>query len=222
MIEECKKARIFSSLSLFSNHPNLNLSKKHNQQLYCYVQELKKENLDGWFTSIENKNGIEVSVINDSSLFRVNYSVSLHNLASDFTSLRFRVNYSVSLHNLASDFTSLRFRVNYFVSLHNLASDFTSLRFRVEKTEKLRRNWTNGNSNEEGKRMKKWGRKYMICTVENPAIFHLHERFEKMIEEYQKYEIKSGYLKEYCFQVLLNNAIIQYHKGDIEKIEWKC
>jgi hypothetical protein len=102
MIEECKKAKIFSSLPLFSNHPNLNLSKKHKHQLLCYIRELKKENLDGWFTSIENKSSVEVSLINNPNLFK------------------------------------------------------------IVKTEKMIRNWRNGNEKKSKKRMKIWG----VSTVE--------------------------------------------------------
>jgi hypothetical protein len=43
-----------------------------------------------------------------------------------------------------------------------------------------------------------------------------------MIEEYKNYEIDSGYLKEYIFQVLLDNAIINYHTGTIQRIIWLC
>ena len=162
MIDEFKKAKIFSCLNLFTNHPNLNLAKKHNNQLFCYVKELKKENLDGWMTSIENKTNIEVSLINDLDLFE------------------------------------------------------------HIKTEKLTRNWRNGNFNEDEKKMKLWGKKYPICTIKNHIILFLNDRYKEMIEEYKKYEMNSGYYKEYVFQILLNNAIIYYHKGDLEKIIWKC
>ena len=162
MIDEFKKAKIFSSLNLFTNHPNLNLAKKHNNQLYCYVKELIKENLDGWMTSIENKTTIEVSLINDSNIFK------------------------------------------------------------PIKTEKLKRNWRNGNLYEDEKKLKLWGKKYSICTIEKPVILFLNDRYKKMIEEYKKYEIKSGYFNEYVFQVLLNNCNIYYHNEELEKITWKC
>ena len=71
MIENFRKTFIFSSLNLFSNHSNLNLAKKNDNNLKSYVKELKKENFDGWFTSIENKGSIEVSMINDNSLFEI-------------------------------------------------------------------------------------------------------------------------------------------------------
>jgi len=162
MIDKCNKSKIFSSLNLFTNHPNLNLAKKHNNQLFCYVKELMKENLDGWMTSIENKTTIEVSLINDSNIFE------------------------------------------------------------QIKTEKLKRNWRNGNFNEDEKKMKIWGKKYPICTIEKSVILFLNDRYKKMIEDYKKYEINSGYYKEYIFQVLLDNCNIYYHNGDLEKITWNC
>ena len=72
------------------------------------------------------------------------------------------------------------------------------------------------------KKMKLWGKKYPICTIKNHIILFLNDRYKEMIEEYKKYEMNSGYYKEYVFQILLNNAIIYYHKGDLEKIIWKC
>jgi hypothetical protein len=69
MVEGCKKMKIYSSLLSFTNHLSLNLAKKNNNQLLSYAQELKKENFDGWFTSIENRGGVEVSLINDQNIF---------------------------------------------------------------------------------------------------------------------------------------------------------
>jgi len=158
MIETCNKARIFSSLNSFTNHPNLNLAKKNPDQLSCYVNELKKENFDGWFTSIENKVTVEVALINNPNLYEV---------------------------------------IN---------------------TKKLRRNWRNGG---EGK-LKKWGKKYDICTIQMPVILNINKRYKDIIEEYKKYELNSGFFKEFIFQVILENAIIHFHKGTIKKIKWNC
>lgn len=71
MIEDFKKARIYSSLSTLTNHPNMNLSKKHKDQLIIFSNELKKERLNGWFSSIENKGTVEVALINDQNQFEV-------------------------------------------------------------------------------------------------------------------------------------------------------
>jgi hypothetical protein len=71
MIEDFKKARIYSALSTLTNNPNANLSKKHKDQLIIFSKELKKEGFNGWFSSIENKGAVEVALINDESLFEV-------------------------------------------------------------------------------------------------------------------------------------------------------
>jgi hypothetical protein len=158
MINNIIKARIFSSLNLFTTHPSLNLAKKYNNNLLCYVTKLKEDKLDGWFSSIENKMSVEVALINDNNIFE------------------------------------------------------------IIKTEKLERNWNNGNYN----RLKNWGIKYNICSIQNPVILRLNIRYKKMLKKYKKYEIESKYLKEYIFQVILDNAKIYYHDGELEKIHWKC
>lgn len=71
MVEEFKKVRIYSALSVFINHPNSNLAKRHTKELIFFSEQLKKENFDGWFSSIENKGTVEVSLINDNSLFEI-------------------------------------------------------------------------------------------------------------------------------------------------------
>lgn len=71
MIEKFKKKYIFSSLSSYINNKNENLTKKYNSNLYCFVNKLKNENFDGWFTSIENKATVEVSLINNLDLFEM-------------------------------------------------------------------------------------------------------------------------------------------------------
>lgn len=158
MIESCNKARIFSSLNLFTDHPSLNLAKKYPDQLYCYVNELKKENFDGWFSSIENKVTVEVALINDPTLFE------------------------------------------------------------IIKTEKLQRVWRNGGED----RLKDWGKKFNICTIENPVILNIHERYIEILDGYKRYELNSNFVKEFVFQIILENAIIHFHEGTVKKIKWNC
>jgi hypothetical protein len=71
MIDRFRKTYIFSSLNAFTNHPNLNLAKKNDNNLKSFVKELKKKKFNGWFTSIENKSTVEVALINNNSLFEI-------------------------------------------------------------------------------------------------------------------------------------------------------
>ena len=71
MIEYIGNIKIYSSLSNIINHPNKNLAKKHNNILQIIVDILKKENFNGWFSSIENKGFVEVALINDKNIFNI-------------------------------------------------------------------------------------------------------------------------------------------------------
>ena len=71
MIDSFRKTFIFSSLHKFINSQNENLAKKNDKNLLCFSKELKKENFDGWFTSIENKATIEVALLNDLDIFEL-------------------------------------------------------------------------------------------------------------------------------------------------------
>ena len=161
MIERFRKTYIFSSLNAFTNHPNLNLAKKNDNNLKSFVKELKKEKFNGWFTSIENKGNVEVALINDNSLFE------------------------------------------------------------IIKTEEFTRNWRNGNNLNNVITTKNWGTKYPICSIKYPIVFKINSRFQKFIEDYINYGLKSKFPYEHVLQVILQNAQIYYHLTKFDgKIEW--
>lgn len=164
MIEGCKNCKILSSLLLFTNHLSFNLAKRNNNQLLSYVDELKKEDFSGWFSSIDDRAAVEVALINDLSIFE------------------------------------------------------------AIKTDELKPYWKRGHYSyiTESIILKDWRlHKYIFSNIENPVYLNIHIKFKNIIEEYKKNEINSGHLREYAFQVLLDHAIITYHEGDFEKIEWK-
>lgn len=121
MIEEFKKARIFSALSILINHKNGNLAKKHNTELNFFSNQLKKENFEGWFSSIDNKGTVEVALINDNNIFEIIKSIPLIN------------------------------------------------------------NSNNGNMSNNQIKIKNWGIKYKVYSIENPVILNIHERYKNMI-----------------------------------------
>ena len=97
MIEEFKKLRIFSALNTFINHPNANLAKRHNKELNFFSNQLKKENFDGWFSSIENKGTVEVSLINDTNLFEILKSELYKNNNNKLNIKNWTKNYNISI-----------------------------------------------------------------------------------------------------------------------------
>ena len=71
MIESIGRTHIFSSLNKIINHPNKNLAKQNNNILKVLVKDLKQENFDGWFSSIENISSVEVAFINNEDIYEI-------------------------------------------------------------------------------------------------------------------------------------------------------
>jgi len=69
---------------------------------------------------------------------------------------------------------------------------------------------------------KKWGILYNISSIDYPLIFNINERYKEKIKEYLDYCSRFGFINDFVFQVILGNAIINYHKYNYEKIDWKC
>ena len=160
MIDGINKKHIFLALNTFINHPNANLSKRHNSQLRIYSEKLNEEEFDGWFCSIENKTGVEVAFLNNNNIFE------------------------------------------------------------PLKTEILKQNWNNGNIKNNKISLKNWGSKYSICTIIFNAILNINEKYKDIIDEYIQYGLKSNLPFEHFFQILLQNAIINYHKYPYTEIKW--
>jgi hypothetical protein len=53
-------------------------------------------------------------------------------------------------------------------------------------------------------------------------IFNINERYKEKIKEYLDYCSKFGFINDFVFQVILGNAVINYHKYNYEKIDWEC
>ena len=68
MVDGFYKSRVLPLLDKLINEPGSNLAKQNDTNLVCYVNHLKNESYDGWFSSIEGKHAIEVALINDDTL----------------------------------------------------------------------------------------------------------------------------------------------------------
>lgn len=82
--------------------------------------------------------------------------------------------------------------------------------FEVIDCQILNRNWRNGNNANNQITVKNWGKKYEICTVKNPVTLNINQKYEDIIIKYKEYQKKSNFPLEYIFQVILENAIINY------------
>ena len=95
MIKDFRKAHINSSLNELSNNRDY-LSKLKNTRKYCFREYLLKEDLDGWFSSIENRTTIEVALINKLDTYEI---ISKESLLNNFSNLLNRNNRNNLLSN---------------------------------------------------------------------------------------------------------------------------
>jgi hypothetical protein len=79
--------------------------------------------------------------------------------------------------------------------------------FKVISFESLRKNWRKGNCLGGIPECKNWGTLYPISSRTIPIVLTLNEKYMRLIEEYIQYG------SEYAFQVILENAHIQYIKN---------
>jgi hypothetical protein len=84
--------------------------------------------------------------------------------------------------------------------------------FEIIDSAPLVNNWRNGNFNNNVLNIKNWGRKYSVCTLNFPALLNINERYKPMIEEYLNFEKESKLINNFVFQVILKNALINYHE----------
>jgi hypothetical protein len=92
--------------------------------------------------------------------------------------------------------------------------------FEIIKIEKLKKDWTRHNNANNIITQKKWETKYPIFSLNNPIIFKLNKRYEEHIKKYIENSINNKFYKIYTFQILLTNAEIYYHDGNIKNIIW--
>jgi hypothetical protein len=71
MVQSIRQMRIFSSLNIFLGKNGSNLAKMNTENIRQWVPLLQKENLNGWFSSIENKTGVEFAIMNDPRILNI-------------------------------------------------------------------------------------------------------------------------------------------------------
>lgn len=71
MIDIIRNMRIYSALNSLLDKNNSNLMKMKSDNCTMWTQYLQEENLDGWFTTIENKSPVEFAIHNDPSILKL-------------------------------------------------------------------------------------------------------------------------------------------------------
>lgn len=71
MIKAIHRLRIISALNDYLGIPNSNLQKQNYNKIKEWLPFFHKENLDGWFSSIENKSAVEFAIMNDINILKI-------------------------------------------------------------------------------------------------------------------------------------------------------
>jgi hypothetical protein len=102
------------------------------------------------------------------------------------------------------------------VALINEPSIYTA-----SESKEFTKNWRNGNNSSGTFEQKNWGNLYQISSINNPVTLNINKRYETPINTYIEYGLqKIPY--EFAFQILMKNAIINYHEYPFSQIEWVC
>lgn len=77
-------------------------------------------------------------------------------------------------------------------------------------TIKFIKDWDYGDYNNNDKIiLKRWGT-LSLSFITKPIMLYINKRFKQKIKDYKKEEKKSKFIREYVFQYMLDNAMIQY------------
>ena len=97
MVEQINDLKIFSALNTFLETNNSVSAKKKRNNIKCWIPYLQKEQLDGWFSSIENKTTVEFAILNDPSILKIiktepyninSWSNTVYNSNNNITALK--------------------------------------------------------------------------------------------------------------------------------------
>lgn len=201
---------------------NYNNNKK-TPFLFCTFHPSEWTNLNEFVLRVKLKRDIKLLfMIKDFRKAHVNSSLNeLSNNEDYLSKLKNNKKYCFKKYLLKDDFdgwfSSIENRTTIEVALINNIDIYD-----VISNEKLMNNWRNRNYINNILSNKNWGKLYEICSINNPLIFNINERYREKIKEYLNFCAKFNYKNDFVFQVILENAIINYHKHKYDKINWIC
>ena len=209
---------------LYHTSDNVFKNKPKHLMLFCTFHPSEWFYGEDFITTIKLKKDVSLFFMID-----FDYSITLSSYLPIFTNL------SIHLHKINHTNSQLLFyhnelKNNNFDGWFNsnvidktylevaLLNDSDS--FEVVKTERLKKDWSRENNANNIVTLKKWGVKYPMFSLNIPVIFKLNKRYEKSIKKYIKTSINNKFYPKCCFQILLQNAFIKYHKGEFKNIVW--
>jgi len=205
------------SSSYFCEIKNKILYQKRKKDifLFCNFHPSESNYLEKYIHFLKVKKDIKIlfmvkKIRNNTLLSAIDDIIQYKKYISSKKNLLKEVSKNFIENNLDGWFCSIRSGVRGFKNVEIALLNNYEL-YEIIKTTKLEKDWKHSFIKNNEVIPKYWGEKYKICINEIPVLLNLNIRYKKMIEKYKKNEIKSGYIHELCFQILLDNAIIYYY-----------
>ena len=203
--------KLFSLLHVLLNKSiEHNLNKDHEPNLHCYFPYIVKENLAGWFCSVENKTGIEIAIYNSNEYLKAIETVKV-------------IDEDVKCNNEHVKCNNEHVKCNN-KQKKSINKIFKSLEIINKKQFGI--NYTNNinNINNSGCNIIKYTNirnKYTITSDKYPVTLHINEKYK---EDIYKLQNKSKeYKYSYALQKLFKNANIHFFKNKYTKnMFWNC
>lgn len=199
-----------------------NINKK-TPFLFCSFHPIEWWNLNEFILRVRLTRDIRLLfMIKDFRKAHINSSLNELSNNNDYLSkLKNQCNFCFKEYILKENFdgwfSSIENRTTVEVALINNLNTYE-----IISSEPLLNNWTNKNYRNNLLTNKNSGNLYKISTIDYPLIFNINMRYKEKIKEYIDYCSKFGFINNFVFHVILENSIINYHKYDYEKIDWKC
>ncbi len=108
MVKLIHNMRVYSALNDFLGQKNSNLAKMDYETIKKWLPNLRKESLDGWFSSIENKTAVEFAILNNPSILKLvncvpiqfNWNNSTYTNTMNFVPKNWGTKYPISTQSL--------------------------------------------------------------------------------------------------------------------------
>lgn len=193
--------KLFSLLHILLNKSiEHNLNKQYEPNLHCYFPYIVKENLAGWFCSVENRTGIEIAIYNSNKYLEAIETVKV-------------IDEDVKCNNEQKKLINKKFKHMEIINKEKIGINYT--------------NNTN-NTNNSGCNIIKYTnirKKYTITSDKYPVTLHINEKYEEDMSKLQnKSKNKSKENKNsYALQKIFQNANIKYFKNKYStNMFWNC
>jgi hypothetical protein len=192
--------KLFSLLHVLLNKSiEHNLNKQYEPNLYCYFPYIVKDNLAGWFCSVENRTGIEIAIYNSNKYLKAIKTVKVISNINEKYKTKKIINRESRMNAI--------FNKCYGIQKNNTITTFND-DYNIIKYNDISNN-------------------YSIQSDKYPITLYINEKYKNkimnFIDELDTIELTQHNYTYYALQILFKNAIFKFFKNKYNKnMFWNC